>query len=390
MKKNYFRTIALTLFAGSFLYVSNTSASEEYDVKAFGPETPIVWEKPTRVVFEHRSHTDEIGLECSACHDEIFAMQRGVASRTGKLTMASLAEGQFCGACHDGETAFASDTNCAACHLPPEGTITWEEPTKVTFGHSGHADDLGLECSECHNEIFAMQSGIATNSGAFTMAAFAEGKYCGACHDGETAFASDSDCTTCHVAPQGTITWEEPTKVTFGHSAHADDLGLECGECHTETFAMKNGAATDSGAFTMAAFAEGKYCGACHNGDAAFASDTDCAVCHILPEKDPMVWTKPVKAVVFHHKVHTEEYGLECDSCHNEAFAMKAGAAESSSDFTMKALYDGKYCGKCHDGETAFASNTLCNTCHIGVKGYNRMMGIDAHGASPKDGNGGH
>ncbi|MCF8056442.1 MAG: hypothetical protein K9K37_07365 [Desulfocapsa sp.] len=308
MKKNYLKTIALALLAGSFLFVVNTSASEEYDVKAFGPETPIVWEKPTKVVFEHRSHTDEIGLECSACHGEIFAMQRGVAARTGKLNMASLAEGQFCGACHDGETAFASDTNCAACHLPPEGSITWEEPTKVTFGHNSHTDDLGIECSECHNDIFAMQLGMATNSGSFT----------------------------------------------------------------------------------MAGFAEGKYCGACHNGDTAFASDTDCAVCHMLPEKDPMVWTKPVKAVVFHHKVHTEEYGLECDSCHNEAFAMKIGTAESSSNFTMKALYEGNYCGKCHDGETAFASNTLCNTCHIGVKGYNRMMGIDSHSGAQQNEQGGH
>jgi c(7)-type cytochrome triheme protein len=308
MKKNYVVATALTMLAGSFLLASHASAAEEYDVKAFGPKSPIVWEKPTRVVFEHKTHTDDIGLECSACHGEIFAMQRGVAPRTGKLTMAALAEGQFCGACHDGETAFASDSNCAACHVPPEDTITWEEPTKVDFGHKAHVEDLGLECSACHNDIFAMQSGAATSSGTFTMAAFAEGKYCGACHDGDTAFASD----------------------------------------------------------------------------------TDCAVCHMLPEKDPMVWTKPVKAVVFYHKVHTEEYGLDCDSCHNEAFAMKIGVAENSSNFTMKALYDGQYCGKCHDGETAFASNTLCNTCHIGVKGYDRMMGTGAHAAPGKDTHGGH
>lgn len=225
MNTKLFTAVGVTLLAGSFLLVSNASASDDYDVKAFGPKSPIVWNKPTKVVFDHRTHTDQIGLECSECHGELFAMQRGVAPRTGKLTMASLAEGQFCGACHDGETAFASDTNCTACHVLPD---------------------------------------------------------------------------------------------------------------------------------------------------------------------DPIVWTKPVKAVVFYHKTHTEEYGLECDSCHNEAFAMKLGAAENSVDFTMKSLYEGKYCGTCHDGDTAFASNTLCNTCHIGVKGYNRMMGTDPHAAGAADAKGGH
>jgi len=225
MKTKVFIAAGISLLAGSFLLVSSAAASDDYDVQAFGPKSPIVWNKPIKVVFDHRSHTDDIGLECSACHGDIFAMQRGVAERTGKLTMASLAEGQFCGACHDGDTAFASDTNCSACHTVPD---------------------------------------------------------------------------------------------------------------------------------------------------------------------DPIVWTEPVKAVVFYHKTHTEEYGLECDSCHNDAFAMKVGTAENSADFTMKSLYAGKYCGQCHDGDTAFASNTLCNTCHIGKKGYNRMMGTDPHAADSADAHGSH
>ena len=44
----------------------------------------------------------------------------------------------------------------------------------------------------------------------------------------------------------------------------------------------------------------------------------------------------------------------------------------------MQGLYDGKYCGACHDGSMAFASDTKCTLCHIGVKGYNRALGIEA------------
>ncbi len=94
----------------------------------------------------------------------------------------------------------------------------------------------------------------------------------------------------------------------------------------------------------------------------------------------PIVWTKPVKSVVFNHKRHTMDAGLSCDSCHDTLFQMAAGTAEASDDFTMKSLYAGKYCGACHDGSTAFASNTRCATCHIGVKGHKRLTGAGQEG----------
>ncbi|PLX89835.1 MAG: hypothetical protein C0618_00295, partial [Desulfuromonas sp.] len=61
-------------------------------------------------------------------------------------------------------------------------------------------------------------------------------------------------------------------------------------------------------------------------------------------------------------------------------FKMEALAAQRNKDFTMQSLYDGEYCGMCHDGDTAFASDTRCATCHLGVKGYNRLTGTDNHG----------
>lgn len=90
--------------------------------------------------------------------------------------------------------------------------------------------------------------------------------------------------------------------------------------------------------------------------------------------QDPIVWVKPVKSVVFDHKVHTMGAELDCDSCHDDLFEMEAGVAEENEDFTMETLYEGGYCGACHDGSTAFASNTRCTTCHIGVRGHARIL----------------
>lgn len=96
----------------------------------------------------------------------------------------------------------------------------------------------------------------------------------------------------------------------------------------------------------------------------------------------PIVWTKPVKAVVFNHKTHTMDAGLDCDSCHDDIFVMEAGAAEENDDFTMASLYEGKYCGACHDGSTSFASDTRCTTCHIGVRGHARLLGNEGADAA--------
>ena len=213
--------LGAALLTGSLLCAGQSIATEEYDVKAFGPKSPIVWEKPTKVVFEHKTHTDDLGLACVECHGEIFAMQRGVAERTGKLTMASLAEGKFCGACHDGETAFASDTNCAACHALPEDPIVWIEPVKaVVFYHKDHIEEYGLECDSCHSEAFAMIKGAAPKSGNFTMEALYNGQYCGVCHDGETAFASNTQCNTCHIGANGYKRLTGETDHSDGHGGH--------------------------------------------------------------------------------------------------------------------------------------------------------------------------
>lgn len=87
-----------------------------------------------------------------------------------------------------------------------------------------------------------------------------------------------------------------------------------------------------------------------------------------------ILYTKPVKSVIFSHKNHVEELGLSCNLCHDKLFQMDALNAQKNADFTMKALYAGKYCGACHDGKMAFASNTQCARCHIGSKGFNKLQ----------------
>ncbi len=200
-----------------------------------------------------------------------------------------------------------------------------------------------------------------------------------------TAMASEKKAAGEVIHSHGTtkIIAEKEVNQMFSHQLHFGQLDLTCDTCHPDIFEKKRGSAKAKGDYTMSSFAEGNYCGACHDGDMAFDANSQCSTCHSAPEKDIMYFNKPVKSVEFAHNAHIE-MGLECEQCHNDGgFEMRSGAAEENAEaFTMQALYDGKYCGSCHNGDDAFASNTRCTVCHIGVKGFDRLHGgpAPAHG----------
>lgn len=65
------------------------------------------------VKFEGREHAEK-GYKCDTCHPSIFQMKKGAA----KMTMELLNQGKFCGACHNGKTAFGTNDpkKCHECH----------------------------------------------------------------------------------------------------------------------------------------------------------------------------------------------------------------------------------------------------------------------------------
>lgn len=284
-------TASFMTLAASLLFASSGLTEEAYDVKLYGPKTTIEWDKPIKATFDHKTHTMEAGLECSSCHDEVFSMQRGVAVKTRKFNMKAMAEGQFCGTCHDGDTAFSTDTNCMACHGVAEDPIIWEKPTKAAFSHSAHVEEFSLECNSCHSGVFAMKKGAASMNNDFTMSSFKEGKYCGSCHNGDDAFDSSTQCESCHFPPTEKIVFNQPVKtVIFDHDIHVNKEKLSCESCHKEVFAMKIGTVEGQEFVLSEDPAEkrkylenlhSKYCGTCHDSSQAFGYLTRCTVCHI-------------------------------------------------------------------------------------------------------------
>lgn len=76
------------------------------------------------VVFPHWFH--RIRFQCRVCHAELgFKMRVG----SNDVTMNDIAEGKFCGACHNGDIAWSPD-RCDLCHSGKPGL-----PTGIVGGH---------------------------------------------------------------------------------------------------------------------------------------------------------------------------------------------------------------------------------------------------------------
>ncbi len=80
--------------------------------------------------------------------------------------------------------------------VPPGKTADWDTPMgKVTFDGQKHKD-AGLNCMDCHPNVFKMKGG----SFDAKMADHNEGKnFCWSCHNGTRAFTPQGNCAKCHV-----------------------------------------------------------------------------------------------------------------------------------------------------------------------------------------------
>ena len=68
---------------------------------------------------------------------------------------------------------------------------------------------------------------------------------------------------------------------------------------------------------------------------------------------------KEIPVSVFPHQLHRVLF--KCYVCHESIFKMKAHA----NTITMDGVFNGKFCGVCHNGKTSFAADFgSCDRCH--------------------------
>jgi c(7)-type cytochrome triheme protein len=199
----------------------------------------------------------------------------------------------------------------------------------VVFPHWSHRSRY--TCRVCHQELgFSMRAGDT----GITRSQYLSGKYCGACHNGDTAFGV------------------------------ADGPKPQCGRCHLKDTAPLQQRFDDFAAsLPLAAFGNGiDWSKAEKDG---LLSQVNALNPSYAPIKLPDNLRKPIKLgtaqprsdVRFSHADHFAE--LDCSSCHPDIFAIKK---KSTEDFTMDSNLYGNFCGACHM-QVAFPMND-CRRCH--------------------------
>lgn len=310
----------------------------------WGTDEKAVQEEPESPIIKSLKNAS---IPCFACHTyERFASEEpGAFSHVKHGSF-----GLHCNQCHAIKEHTASTVKpeaCNACHKPT--TFTYDASgMPATFTHEDHAKKFA--CDECHPKRFKTKKGATK----ITMDMMYQGKSCGACHNGKKAFAS-TECEKCHAKTSFTAVLSYTASgmpATFTHQKHAKNF--MCNTCHPKLFKMKKGTTK----LTMALMYDGKSCGTCHNGKKAFAS-TACQKCHEMKgiQKEIAYASGGVSDAIFSHTFHTSIY--KCGECHTGIFKYKQGA----SGMKMDSIYKGRFCGHCHNGQTAFDA-MKCKKCH--------------------------
>jgi len=252
MKKTYRRTI-LFLILGLLLFTAGAAVAQWFEEKLPPLSPPSQYgniminrisdkSDMLPVGFSHWMHRSK--HTCRVCHTELeFEMK----VNTTEITMEKINQGQYCGACHDGNKAFGTE-ECKKCHngnidygsdkfrklasalpktefgnkidwafaykkkmIKPKRTIRpgeytpetfkkfltleaeWANIPPAIFPHDQHI--VWLDCANCHPDIFNIKKKTTKH---FLMKYMLEGKFCGACHL-NVAFPLD-DCKRCHPA----------------------------------------------------------------------------------------------------------------------------------------------------------------------------------------------
>ena len=110
------RWLVLVSFTGVAALLVSAPAQAEYADVVINNYADAAGMRP--VVFPHWYH--RIRFRCKVCHADLgFQFKAG----GNKITMAKIIDGQFCGACHNGEISWSVE-NCGMCHSGIPGTPT--------------------------------------------------------------------------------------------------------------------------------------------------------------------------------------------------------------------------------------------------------------------------
>ncbi len=137
---------------------------------------------PQPVAFNHVKHTQDLGLGCEFCHQNVNAGAR-----------AGLPNAEICAACHQAQQGTSAEAARVTTLLSQGNPLRFNKLFRladyVYFAHRRHVEIAKLDCRECHGAIAATQRPPAYPLVRIKM------NFCVSCH---LAKRQSVDCVACH------------------------------------------------------------------------------------------------------------------------------------------------------------------------------------------------
>ncbi len=207
--------------------------------------------------------------------------------------------------------------------------LTKEKGVKsVYFSHWQHR--TLFTCRVCHSEL---EFNMKVNTTEITESASRKGRYCGACHNGKTAFRHEKNCERCHtgVIHSNNEKFELFSRFDFPQTDYGNKIDW--------VEAMKRRLIVPN-RYLKSKSQDIQY-------DKKLNLEAE--------------WSM-IPPAIFPHRAHTA--WLDCNNCHPELFTIKK---KGTKHFSMNKILQGEFCGVCHL-TVAFPMDD-CRRCHPGIKG---------------------
>lgn len=318
-------------------------------------------------------------VECTQCHNVSAKSPAKTSSEGAELDPAALKPlpHSGCNDCHKDPHAGKFGATCKSCHSEDGWNVlarnldrAFHEKTRFPL-MGAHSD---VQCSKCH--------GKGTNEKLKGLAFSA----CAACHlDSHGGQLKGQQCESCHR-------FEAFKPVDFRMSEHmvfpldGGHQAVGCGECHTNTFRLKQTPTLTQGkTFKASAFEfhpthvgceschgdphGGQFkskqgqrpCSQCHTTQsfAALTFDHDkdtrfaltgghakaqCAACH----RDGKLAGTPMGCGSCHKDVHFGQLGATCERCHEAASFKTLKFDHGKTAFPIDGKHEDVACARCH------------------------------------------
>jgi|WetSurMetagenome_2_1015567.scaffolds.fasta_scaffold03208_5 hypothetical protein len=316
---------------------------------------------------------------CAACHTEIAAQMRNVASMHGTLAHNNPQLG--CRDCHpEHRGADAKLTELHGADFPHEA---------VGFSLNGHPFTAAREpftCQDCHGDDISKFDPVTCTGchrqidAAFMAAhALAYGTACLECHDGVDRFGKNFDhnrfpfriegkhagvsCDQCHSSAHRlsdfSVTSQECDSCHKKDDPHDGRFGARCADCHNE-----NGWRPAKFDHNLASFKlEGEHqevpCDSCHINKVYKGTPTDCYSCH--QQQD----------------AHGGQYGRDCAICHDPSSWEHVNFDHNNTQFPLTGAHAGVECQRCHSSGQFTGLSTSCSSCHGDPAFHAGMFGLE-------------